>query len=100
MRLPLPSSLDLVGFPNAAMSQLSFDAHFGTSPSIDNLVDQLVRIKHNIYEVDRKVDSLLDQLTGNPAPEFHRAFVPGDNDPLEESSPLGGYSHPVKCGLD
>lgn len=89
-----PSSLDSAGFSNAVMDQLSFDAQLKTSPLINDIVKRLIRyennlaeIKRNLDEVNRKVDSLLDQSTANYAPEFNDPFAPGNIATLNGSRP-------------
>ena len=89
-----PSSLDSAGFSNAVVDQLSFDAQLKTSPLINDVVKRLIRyenslaeIKRNLDEVNRKVDSLLDQSTANHAPEFNDPFAPGNIATLNGSRP-------------
>jgi hypothetical protein len=89
-----PSSLDSAGFSNAVMDQLSFDAQLKASPLINDIVKRLIRyesnlaeIKRNLDEVNRKVDSLLDQSTTNHAPEFNDPFAPGNIATLNGSRP-------------
>ena len=91
------SSLDSAGFPNAIMDQLSFDAQLKSSPLINDIVKRLIRyennvaeIKRNLDEVNRKVDSLLDQSAANlvnHAPEFNDPFAPGNIATLNGSRP-------------
>lgn len=89
-----PSPLDSVGLSNALMDQLSFDAQLKSSPLIGDLVKRLIRyesnlaeIKRNLDEVNRKVDSLLDQSAPNHAPEFNDPFAPGNIATLNGSRP-------------
>ena len=88
------SSLDSAGFSNAVMDQLSFDAQLKVSPLINDIVKRLIRyesnlseIKRNLDEVNRKVDSLLDQSTAGHAPEFNDPFAPGNVATLNGSRP-------------
>ena len=89
-----PSSLDSAGFSSAVMDQFSFDAQLKSSPLINDIVKRLIRyennlaeIKHNLDEVNRKVDSLLDQPTANHTPEFNDPFSPGNIATLNGSRP-------------
>jgi hypothetical protein len=89
-----PSSLDSAGFSNATMDQFNFDAQLKASPLINDIVKRLIRyennlaeIKHHLDEVNRKVDSLLDQSTTNHAPEFNDPFAPGSIATLNGSRP-------------
>ena len=89
-----PSSLDSAGFSSAVMDQLSFDAQLKASPLINDLVKRLIRyennlaeIKRNLDEVNRKVDSLLDQSPASHAPEFNDPFSPGNIATLNGSRP-------------
>jgi len=88
------SSLDSAGFSNSFMDQLSFDAQLKASPLINDIVKRLIRyesnlaeIKRNLDEVNRKVDSLLDQPTANHTPEFNDPFAPGNIATLNGSRP-------------
>ena len=88
------SSLDSAGLTNAVMDQLSFDAQLKTSPLINDIVKRLIRyennvaeIKRNLDEVNRKVDSLLEQSTADHAPEFNDPFAPGNIATLNGSRP-------------
>ena len=88
------SSLDSTGFSNAAMDQLSFDAQLKASPLINDIVKRLIRyesnvaeIKRGLDEVNRKVDSLLDQSTASHTPEFNDPFAPGNIVTLNGSRP-------------
>jgi translation initiation factor 4A len=76
------------------MDQLSFDAQLKSSPLINDLVKRLIRyennlaeIKRNLDEVNRKVDSLLDQSPASHAPEFNDPFAPGNIATLNGSRP-------------
>lgn len=89
-----PSSLDSTGLSNVVMDHLNFDAQLKSSPLINDLVKRLIRyennlaeIKRNLDEVNRKVDSLLDQSTPNHAPEFNDPFAPGNIATLNGSRP-------------
>ena len=89
-----PSSLDSGGLSNAAMDQLSFDAQLKSSPLINDIVKRLIRyennlaeVKRNLDEVNRKVDSLLEQPTANHTPEFSDPFTPGNIATLNGSRP-------------
>ena len=89
-----PSSLDSAGFSSAVMDQFSFDSQLKASPLINDIVKRLVRyennlaeIRRNLDEVNRKVDSLLDQPTGNNALEFSDPFSPGHVATLNGSRP-------------
>jgi len=89
-----PSSLDSAGLSNAVMDQLNLDAQLKSSPLINDLVKRLIRyennlaeIRRNLDEVNRKVDSLLDQSTANHAPEFNDPFAPGNIATLNGSRP-------------
>ena len=88
------SSLESAGFSNAVMDQLGFDAQLKASPLINDIVKRLIRyenniaeIKRNLDEVNRKVDSLLDQSTASHAPEFNDPFAPGNIATLNGSRP-------------
>ena len=89
-----PSSLDSAGFSGAAMDQFNLDTQLKTSPLINDIVKRLMRyennlveIKRNLDEVNRKVDSLLDHSPANHAPEFNDPFSPGNIATLNGSRP-------------
>ena len=77
------------------MDQLNSDAQLKTSPSTDDTIGLLVwcrsnltEIKRNLEEVDRKIDSLLNQFAGSHVPEFHNPFTPGHITTWDGSTPL------------
>ena len=96
-----PSSpLDLAVFSNAVMDQLNCDARLKTSLLINDIIGLLIlcrrnltETERNLEEVDRKVDSLLNQFTGSHAPEFHDPFAPGDTATWDESTSLAPDPH-------
>ena len=81
-------------FSNAAKDQLDFDTQLKTSPLFNDLMERLswyesklAEVKRSLYEVDRKIDSPLNQFTGTHAPEFHDPFAPGYMVTMNRSRP-------------
>ena len=55
--------------------------------AVDSVWNSVTEIKCNLNEVNRKVDSLLEQSTADHAPEFNDPFTPGNIATLNGSRP-------------